>query len=133
MSIKQNIYKNFILLIILIEIIYNCQAYELNDPPPLCSAYEMLIVNTKQCVSRCPIRCMNGVCFEEGECPCENSYMTNFDIGLVCGQRCLPGCIEAGGYCAGGQVCVCPHKGSYFEPVTRRCRKFSAFRDKCRG
>ncbi|XP_005184341.1 epidermal growth factor-like protein [Musca domestica] len=108
-------------------------AYELNDPPPPCSAYEMLIVNTKQCVSRCPIRCIDDNCFEDGECPCENSYMTSFENGLICAQQCLPGCIEAGGYCAGPDICVCKHKGSAFDPVTRKCWKHSIFRDKCQG
>uniref|UniRef100_A0A1I8P678 EGF-like domain-containing protein n=1 Tax=Stomoxys calcitrans TaxID=35570 RepID=A0A1I8P678_STOCA len=112
---------------------FNCEAYELNDPPPPCSAYEMLIVNTKQCVSRCPIRCVDDWCFEDGECPCEMSYITSFTHGLICAQSCLPGCVEAGGYCAAPDICVCKHKGSTFDPVSQKCRKNSLFRDKCRG
>lgn len=112
---------------------YGFESYAINDPPPPCSAYEMLIVNTKQCVSRCPIRCQDDRCFEDGDCPCENSYMTSYERGLICVQDCLPGCLEAGGYCAAPDICVCKRKGSYFDPVARKCRKVSIFKDKCRG
>ncbi|KAM7343469.1 uncharacterized protein ACRADG_010468 isoform 2-T3 [Cochliomyia hominivorax] len=122
-----------LMLLILVLNVNNLIGYKLNDPPPICSAYEMLIVNTKQCVSRCPIRCKGDVCFEDGECPCKNSYITSFEKGLICGKICLPGCIEAGGYCASSQICVCTQKGLYFDPITRKCKKFSVLKDKCRG
>lgn len=122
-----------VIFLILITNVQKFEGYKLNDPPPICSAYEMLIVNTKQCVSRCPIRCEKDICFEDGECPCKNSYMTSFGKGLICAQTCLPGCIQAGGYCASPQLCVCPQKGSYFDPISRKCIKYSIFKDKCAG
>ncbi|KNC31121.1 hypothetical protein FF38_13938, partial [Lucilia cuprina] len=128
--------KSHIMITVLLILIVNIQsfkAYTLNDPPPICSSYEMLIVNTKQCVSRCPIRCINEICFEDGECPCANSYITSFGDGLVCGKPCIPGCIQAGGYCAAPQRCVCTQKGSYFDPVSRKCQKYHIFKDRCGG
>lgn len=128
-------YRKGFLIATIISVLspYGYESYAIIDPPPPCSAYEMLIVNTKQCVSRCPIRCQDDRCFEDGDCPCKNSYMTSVERGLICVQVCLPGCFEAGGYCAAPDICVCKRKGSYFDPVTRTCRKVSIFKDKCQG
>uniref|UniRef100_A0A1A9ZNE6 EGF-like domain-containing protein n=1 Tax=Glossina pallidipes TaxID=7398 RepID=A0A1A9ZNE6_GLOPL len=76
-------------------------ALYLNPSTSLCSDYEMLIANTRHCVSRCPLKCINDICFEDGVCPCENFYTTSSEKGLICSRECLPGCKEAGGYCAG--------------------------------
>lgn len=97
-----------------------------------CSDYEMLIINTRQCVSRCPIRCINDVCFEDGICPCEGFYETSFERGLVCALECQPGCNSAGGYCASTDLCVCPKRFVY-DAVARRCRKYVLLLDRCRG
>ncbi|EDW72414.1 uncharacterized protein Dwil_GK20728 [Drosophila willistoni] len=97
---------------------------EINEPPPLCSDYEMLIINTRQCVRRCNIVCRDGVCFEDGPCPCDNQYTTSEINGLVCAAECLPGCNRAGGYCASTDLCICK-KGRkyYFDPLSQRCRR----------
>ncbi|XP_017148604.2 wnt inhibitory factor 1 [Drosophila miranda] len=97
--------------------------WEINEPPPLCSDYEMLIVNTRQCVRRCNIVCLGGVCFEDGVCPCADQYMGANPDGLVCAAECLPGCREAGGYCAAPDLCVCrKDRHYYFDALSRRCR-----------
>ncbi|XP_030388565.1 wnt inhibitory factor 1 [Scaptodrosophila lebanonensis] len=124
-----------LLLLFLLLQLRHSSSYELNKPPPFCSPYEMLIVNTHQCVRRCHILCVDGVCFEDGPCPCAEQYMTSFMKGLVCAADCLPGCKEAGGYCAAPDLCVCrKNKRYYFDPVTRLCRRRGPhLLDRCRG
>ncbi|XP_060657284.1 epidermal growth factor-like protein [Drosophila nasuta] len=109
--------------------------WELNDPPPICSEYEMLIVNTHQCVRRCNIVCVRGICFEDGPCPCDNQYQSAFEDGVACAAECVPGCLEAGGYCAGPELCICPKsKHYYYDEVARRCRhRLPRLLDLCRG
>ncbi|XP_067633289.1 wnt inhibitory factor 1 [Eurosta solidaginis] len=103
-------------------------------PRPPCSYYEMLIVNTRYCVSRCPIRCVNGRCFEDGVCPCADSYQAIFvQESLVCAAECLPGCQSAGGFCAAPDLCLCNRKGYYFDAVARRCREYHILSDRCFG
>ncbi|EDW61828.2 wnt inhibitory factor 1 [Drosophila virilis] len=98
--------------------------WELNEPPPICSEYEMLIVNTRQCVRRCNIVCQRGVCFEDGPCPCADQYQSAYKDGVACAAKCLPGCQEAGGHCAGPELCICrKSKHYYYDPVARRCRR----------
>ncbi|XP_004520826.1 wnt inhibitory factor 1 [Ceratitis capitata] len=100
-----------------------------------CSDYEMLIINTQYCVSRCPIRCVNGSCFEDDVCPCADYYQTSFKEGesLVCASECLPGCKSAGGFCAAPDLCLCSREGFHFDAVARRCREYHIFRDRCLG
>ncbi|XP_039953706.1 wnt inhibitory factor 1 isoform X2 [Bactrocera tryoni] len=99
-----------------------------------CSDYEMLIINTRYCVSRCPIRCSNGSCFEDGVCPCADNYQTSFEKEeLVCATECLPGCHTAGGFCAAPDLCLCSQEGYYFDAVARRCRKYHSLSDRCFG
>ncbi|XP_033248408.1 wnt inhibitory factor 1 [Drosophila miranda] len=109
--------------------------WEINEPPPLCSDYEMLIVNTRQCVRRCNIVCLGGVCFEDGDCPCADQYLGANPDGLVCAAKCLPGCREAGGYCAAPDLCVCrKDRHYYFDALSRRCRHRGArLLDPCHG
>ncbi|ALC42363.1 CG15861, partial [Drosophila busckii] len=96
---------------------------DLNEPPPICSDYEMLIVNTRQCVRRCHIVCLRGICFENGTCPCDHQYASSKADGVICATDCVPGCKEAGGYCAGPELCICRwHKHYYFDAVSRRCQ-----------
>uniref|UniRef100_A0ABK9MZ66 Wnt inhibitory factor 1 n=1 Tax=Glossina morsitans morsitans TaxID=37546 RepID=A0ABK9MZ66_GLOMM len=108
-------------------------ALYLKPSTSLCSDYEMLIANTRHCVSRCPLKCINDICFEDGVCPCENFYTTSSEKGLICSRECLPGCKEAGGYCAGPDLCLCPRKNTFFDKLRQKCRKFSFVKDKCLG
>ncbi|XP_034653728.1 wnt inhibitory factor 1 [Drosophila subobscura] len=114
---------------------YDYGYWEINEPPPLCSDYEMLVVNTRQCVRRCNIVCQEGVCFEDGDCPCADQYLGANPDGLVCAAECLPGCREAGGYCAAPDLCVCrKDRHNYFDALSRRCRHRTArLLDPCHG
>lgn len=103
---------------------YEYRYWELNEPPPICSEYEMLIVNTHQCVRRCNIVCQRGVCFEDGPCPCADQYQSAHRNSLVCAAECVPGCQQAGGHCAGPELCICrKSKHYYYDAVARRCRR----------
>lgn len=114
---------------------YDYGYWEINEPPPLCSDYEMLVVNTRQCVRRCNIVCRDGVCFEDGPCPCADQYVGADPEGLVCAAECLPGCQAAGGYCAAPDLCVCrKDRHYYFDPLSRKCRhRASRLLDPCLG
>ncbi|XP_022224539.2 wnt inhibitory factor 1 [Drosophila obscura] len=114
---------------------YDYGYWQINEPPPLCSDYEMLIVNTQQCVRRCNIVCQEGVCFEDGDCPCANQYLGGNPDGLICAAECLPGCREAGGYCAAPDLCVCrKDKHYYFDTLSGHCRHRGArLLDPCHG
>lgn len=103
---------------------YDYRYWEINEPPPICSEFEMLVVNTRQCVRRCNIVCVRGVCYEDGPCPCDNQYQSVANEGVACAAECLEGCQEAGGYCAGPELCLCrKSKSYYYDAVAKRCRR----------
>ncbi|XP_037942023.1 wnt inhibitory factor 1-like [Teleopsis dalmanni] len=110
------------------------RGFHQEPPHPPCSDYEMRIVNTKHCVARCPIRCREGIrriCYEDNVCACDGFYFTSFEKGLICAAECLPGCTNAGGYCAAPNLCLC-RKGFYFNEVARRCWR-RIIKDRCFG
>ncbi|XP_044571529.1 uncharacterized protein LOC6494387 isoform X2 [Drosophila ananassae] len=139
--LQKSTMPNWMLLLLLLPALgqghyyYDYGYWEINEPPPLCSDYEMLVVNTRQCVRRCNIVCREGVCFEDGPCPCADQYQGADPDGVVCAAECLPGCQKAGGYCAAPDLCVCS-KGShyYFDALARKCRhRVARLLDPCLG
>uniref|UniRef100_A0A1A9X3T2 Uncharacterized protein n=1 Tax=Glossina brevipalpis TaxID=37001 RepID=A0A1A9X3T2_9MUSC len=134
LNVTVTITVTVIILIFHLTIRVKNEAFNVKHFTSWCSDYEMLIINTQQCVSRCPLKCFNNnICFEDGPCPCDNFYIISNKSTLICNQDCLPGCKEAGGYCAGQDLCLCPRKNTFFDKLQQKCRKFSIIKNKCLG